>query len=390
MEIRYGNDKDKIKAEYIWKECFTDSENEVEFYFNELYKKENFLLMEDRENEIRASLHENPYEMIMNNEKFSSFYIIAVAVSPQYRGRGYMGELIRYSLRNAREKELDFVFLSPINTEIYRKYGFGYMSSLERYSISMENISFDRIDREYEIKKVSDKKNLYGDLTKIYKEKMKDSFAYLERNENYYRRALKEMENENGDIYIFYMENKPAGYISLYKREGSIEIRELFGLDKKVIESIYAFIKTYKEYYPEVIIKAPINSNLNFHIHNQKSMEKIEFPFIMGRIVNVENMLKRLHIEDMELKISVIDKIIEENNGIYEISVYGVVSKKDKKKSIESDIEIDIADLNHLIFGYFSIDEMIELERIKINNKEKIEEIKKIFPKRKVYLQEYQ
>lgn len=234
MEIRYGNDKDKIKAEYIWKECFTDSENEVEFYFNELYKKENFLLMEDRENEIRASLHENPYEMIINNEKFSSFYIIAVAVSPQYRGRGYMGELIRYSLRNAREKELDFVFLSPINTEIYRKYGFGYMSSLERYSISMENISFDRIDREYEIKKVSDKKNLYGDLTKIYKEKMKDSFAYLERNENYYRRALKEMENENGDIYIFYMENKPAGYISLYKREGSIEIRELFGLDKKV------------------------------------------------------------------------------------------------------------------------------------------------------------
>ncbi|MHD0317010.1 GNAT family N-acetyltransferase [Fusobacterium sp. THCT1E2] len=390
MEIRYGNDKDKIKAEYIWKECFTDSENEVEFYFNELYKKENFLLMEDRENEIRASLHENPYEMIINNEKFSSFYIIAVAVSPQYRGRGYMGELIRYSLRNAREKELDFVFLSPINTEIYRKYGFGYMSSLERYSISMENISFDRIDREYEIKKVSDKKNLYGDLTKIYKEKMKDSFAYLERNENYYRRALKEMENENGDIYIFYMENKPAGYISMYKREGSIEIRELFGLDKKVIESIYAFIKTYKEYYPEVIIKAPINSNLNFHIHNQKSMEKIEFPFIMGRIVNVENMLKRLHIEDMELKISVIDKIIEENNGIYEISVYGVVSKKDKKKSIESDIEIDIADLNHLIFGYFSIDEMIELERIKINNKEKIEEIKKIFPKRKVYLQEYQ
>ena len=49
MEIRYGNDTDKIKAEYIWKECFTDSENEVDFYFNELYKKENFLLLEDDE-----------------------------------------------------------------------------------------------------------------------------------------------------------------------------------------------------------------------------------------------------------------------------------------------------------------------------------------------------
>ncbi|GAA6326114.1 GNAT family N-acetyltransferase [Fusobacterium ulcerans] len=387
MEIRYGNDKDKIKAEYIWKECFTDSENEVRFYFDELYRKENFLLMEDGEKEIRASLHENPYEMIMNNEKLSSFYIIAVAVSPQYRGKGYMGELIRYSLRNAREKGLDFVFLSPINTEIYRRYGFGYMSSLEKYSISMENIPFERIDRTYEIKKVSEEKNLYGDLIEIYKEKMKNSFAYLERDENYYRRALKEMENENGDIYIFYLENKAAGYISLYKREGSLEVRELFGLDKKVIESMFAFIKIHKEYYPELIIKAPVNSNMNFYIHDQTSMEKIEFPFIMGRIVNVENMLKRLHIEDIELKISVTDKVIEENNGVYEISVYGAVSKKDR---IESDIEIDISDLNHLIFGYFSIDEMIELERVKINNREKIEEIKKIFPKQKVYIQEYQ
>lgn len=387
MEIRYGNDKDKIKAEYIWKECFTDSENEVRFYFDELYRKENFLLMEDGEKEIRASLHENPYEMIMNNEKLSSFYIIAVAVSPQYRGKGYMGELIRYSLRNAREKGLDFVFLSPINTEIYRRYGFGYMSSLEKYSISMENIPFERIDRAYEIKKVSEEKNLYGDLIEIYKEKMKNSFAYLERDENYYRRALKEMENENGDIYIFYLENKAAGYISLYKREGSIEVRELFGFNKKIIESMFAFIKTHKEYYPELIIKAPVNSNMNFYIHDQTSMEKIEFPFIMGRIVNVENMLKRLHIEDIELKISVTDKVIEENNGVYEISVYGAVSKKDR---IESDIEIDITDLNHLIFGYFSIDEMIELERVKINNREKIEEIKKIFPKQKVYIQEYQ
>lgn len=387
MEIRYGNDKDKIKAEYIWKECFTDSENEVRFYFDELYRKENFLLMEDGEKEIRASLHENPYEMIMNNEKLSSFYIIAVAVSPQYRGKGYMGELIRYSLRNAREKGLDFVFLSPINTEIYRRYGFGYMSSLEKYSISMENIPFERIDRAYEIKKVSEEKNLYEDLIEIYKEKMKNSFAYLERDENYYRRALKEMENENGDIYIFYLENKAAGYISLYKREGSIEVRELFGFNKKVIESMFAFIKTHKEYYPELIIKAPVNSNMNFYIHDQTSMEKIEFPFIMGRIVNVENMLKRLHIEDIELKISVTDKVIEENNGVYEISVYGAVSKKDR---IESDIEIDISDLNHLIFGYFSIDEMIELERVKINNREKIEEIKKIFPKQKVYIQEYQ
>ncbi|MDU1911425.1 enhanced intracellular survival protein Eis [Fusobacterium sp.] len=387
MEIRYGNENDRIKAEYIWKECFTDSENEVNFYFNEIYKKENFLLLEDGNNEIKASLHENPYEIIINNEKLSSFYIVGVAVSPQYRGRGYMGELIRYSLRNAKEKGLDFVFLSPINTEIYKKYGFGYMSSLEKYTISIENIPFDKIDGAYKIKKVYDERNLYEDLTKVYNKKMKDNFAYLKRDESYYKRNLKEIENENGDIYIFYFGIEPAGYISFYKREENIEIREFFGLDRKVTESMYAFIKTYKEYYSELRMKAPICSNMNFYIHNQVSMKKNQFPFIMGRVVNAENMLKRLHIKDIELKISIVDKIIEENHGVYEITSDGNLIKK---KETEYDMEIDISDFNQLIFGYFSLEEMLELERVKINTLEKTEEIKKIFPRQKVYIQEYQ
>lgn len=387
MEIRYGNDTDKIKAEYIWKECFIDSENEVDFYFNELYKKENFLLLEDDEKNIRASLYENPYEMVINGEKVSSFYIVAVAVSPQYRGRGYMGELIRYSLKNAKRKGLDFIFLSPINTEIYKKYGFGYISNLEKYNIAMKDIPFEKIDKKYEIKKVFDEKDIDKNLLTIYNKKMKDNFAYLKRDENYYKRILKEMKNENGEIYIFYSGIEPAGYISFYKREENIEIREFFGMDKKVIESMYTFIKTYKEYYPELTIKAPIHSNMNFYIHNQISMKKNEFPFMMGRIINAENMLKRLRIKDIELKISIIDKIIEENNGVYEITLDGSIAKKSE---IENDMEIDISDLNQLMFGYFSLEEMLELERIKINTTEKIEEIKKIFPKKKVYIQEYQ
>ncbi|MEH1739842.1 GNAT family N-acetyltransferase [Fusobacterium varium] len=387
MEIRYGNDKDKAKAEYIWKECFTDSENEVDFYFNELYRKENFLLMEDGEREIRASLHENPYEIIVNDEVIPSFYIVAVAVSPQYRGRGYMGELIRYSLKNARKKGLDFIFLSPINSEIYKRYGFGYMSSLEKYSMSIKDIPFDRIDKAYEIKKVSDEKNMYKDLVEIYEKKMKNNFAYLKRGENYYRRALKEMENENGDIYIFYLENRPVGYISLYRREESIEAREFFGISRGVVESMYAFIKTYREYYSELIIKAPVKSNLNFYIHNQVAMKKNESPFIMGRITNVESMLKRFHLKGSNLKISVIDKIIEENNWVFEIDINGNISKKDK---IENDMEIDVSELNQLLFGYFSMKEMIELERVKINNTEKVSELEKLFAKKKVYIQEYQ
>ena len=42
--IRYGAEKDYNLAREIWLENFTDSVDEVDFYFKNIYKKENFLI----------------------------------------------------------------------------------------------------------------------------------------------------------------------------------------------------------------------------------------------------------------------------------------------------------------------------------------------------------
>ena len=71
----------------------------------------------EEDSEIKGSLHENPYNINFNNNLLPSFYIVAVAVSPEYRGKGYMKKLLNFSLNNAFSKGIDIVFLSPINTE---------------------------------------------------------------------------------------------------------------------------------------------------------------------------------------------------------------------------------------------------------------------------------
>ena len=64
------------------------------FYFDNLYDRHKYLLLEEND-EIKASLHENPYRLNFNGTVFESIYIVGVAVSPEYRGKGYMNELIR-------------------------------------------------------------------------------------------------------------------------------------------------------------------------------------------------------------------------------------------------------------------------------------------------------
>lgn len=381
--IRYGID-DIERAKDIWRENFTDSEEEIDFYFKTIYKDKNFLLLEE-DSEIKASLHENPYNISFNRKILPSFYIVAVAVSPEYRGKGYMKKLLNHSLKNAFSNNRDIVFLSPINTEIYSNFGFGYISGLEEYELKLEDIPFNSINRDIEIKKAGEED--FNSIIELYNKKMKNSNIYLKRDHSYLTRIKAEIENENGKIYVFYREKRITGYLMCYFREEEIFAREFFYSDIESAKTMLAFIKTFKEYYPNLKVATPQGSNFNFLFPNQLKIEKKENPYILGRILNVKNILSYLNIKSTTFNIKVKDNIIDENNGVFSIEEDGSVKKLD---NIDNwNIDIDIRDLATLLSGYINIDELLELEKIKINNID-LEVLSSIFKKQKNYIQEFQ
>lgn len=382
--IRYGAEKDYNLAREIWLENFTDSVDEVDFYFKNIYKKENFLILEE-DSEIKGSLHENPYNISFNNNLLPSFYIVAVAVSPEYRGKGYMKKLLNFSLNNAFSKGIDIVFLSPINTEIYSNFGFGYISGLEYYKIKLEDIPFSTISKDIEIKKV--KENDFNSMIELYNRKMKDNKIYLQRDKSYFSRIKAEIESDNGKIYTFYKEKRIVGYLMCYFKEGEISIREFFYSDIETTKTMLAFLKTFKEYYSDLEVTTRQGSNFNFLFPNQLKVEKSENPYILARILNVKNIFSYLNIKDINFKIKVNDSIISENNGVFSIDRSGNIEKLESED--KWNIDIDIRDLATLLSGYMSIDELLELEKIRIDNID-LKILRTIFKKEKNYIQEFQ
>lgn len=387
MIFRYGIDKDFEISKKIWLECFTDSKEEVEFYFSNLYSKENYLILEE-DNKIKASLHENKYNLIINKEEVNSFYIVAVAVSPEYRGRGYMDKLLRKSLEQSRKNGYEIVYLSPINAAIYRKYGFDYICNYEKVIFSTEEISTTGFDGEDSIEKIE--LNLIDkyicDLMDIYNDQMKDFFIYVKRDRKAFKNLLKEVISDGGEIYIFYRDNIPLGYIIFYKNE-KIEVRELFSKNIEVKKKFLSFLKTFKEYYPTVEINTPVRDQINFCFKNQEKIEKKDIPFIMGRIVNPQQILKRIDFNGLNFNIWIEDKYLPINDGIYKI-MGNDIQRTDKKW----DIKIDIGSLSQLLFGYFTLDELIFQNKLSVNNIGIIEALKKehIFDLKKSYIQDYQ
>lgn len=339
----------------------------------------------EEDSEIKGSLHENPYNINFNNNLLPSFYIVAVAVSPEYRGKGYMKKLLNFSLNNAFSKGIDIVFLSPINTEIYSNFGFGYISGLEHYKIKLEDIPFSTISKDIEIKKV--KENDFDSMIELYNRKLKDNRIYLQRDKSYFSRIKAEIESDNGKIYTFYKEKRIIGYLMCYFKEGEISIREFFYSDIETTKTMLAFLKTFKEYYSDLEVTTPQGSNLNFLFPNQLKVEKSENPYILARILNVKNIFSYLNIKDINFKIKVNDSIISENNGVFSIDRSGNIEKLESED--KWNIDIDIRDLATLLSGYMSIDELLELEKIRIDNID-LKILRTIFKKEKNYIQEFQ
>ena len=226
MKIRYAKKSEKKIAIKFWKDSFKDSEEQIKFYFDNIYNEKNYLVLEDN-SKIVSSLHENDYIFNFNNKSIKSKYIVGVSTDITMRNKDYMSKLLVSMLENSKKKGMPFVFLTPINPKIYRKFGFEYFSNIEYYNFSIEELAdFKFPNANYSYIEINEEnKNLYlNDLIKIYNFNMKDNFCYLERDNFYFDKILKEAISDEMKIFILYKNKVASAYIIFGLYEENIEI----------------------------------------------------------------------------------------------------------------------------------------------------------------------
>ena len=390
MKVRYAKKSEKEIAIKFWKDNFKDNEEQIKFYFDNIYNEKNYLVLEDN-SKIVSSLHENDYIFNFNNENINSKYIVGVSSDITMRNKGYMSKVLISMLENSKKKSMPVVVLTPINPKIYRKFGFEYFSNIEYYNFLVEELADFKFPKDnYSYIEINEEnKNLYlDDLIKIYNFNMKDNFCYLERDNFYFNKILKEANSDEMKTFILYKDKKACAYIIFGLYEENIEIRECLALDSISYKEILALIYGYRDYYKKVNLASPNNSNIEFFFENQLNLEKNVKPFMMMRVLNPLAIFKNLKLGNSNIKIYIEDKILKENSGLYSLNNEISFSNITEEKAVY-DLKINIADLVFLITGYFSIDDLVKLGKINIKNKNIIKKLNKIFSKKNSYLYEF-
>ena len=229
MELRKLEQKEHGKTRALWETVFSEDTKQFLDYYYYFKTKDNEIYVIEEEETIRSMLHLNPYMIRVEERQFRGNYIIAVATEEAYRGRGYMGMLLRKSMQDMYHRKELFTFLMPAAEAIYTPYDFRFIYNQWQALVgeipAREYLSEKKgLTRKLEVRDASmgDALEMAGFFSRHFADRWQ---VYAVRDEAYYQTLLFEQQSENGGIKLMESDGELVGMFD-YAREDGLEIRE--------------------------------------------------------------------------------------------------------------------------------------------------------------------
>lgn len=339
------------RARKLYEEIFDeDSPAFVDYYFRVKAAENEIFVVENEKQEILATLHLNPYEMMFCGERVKSNYIVAVATRADCRHQGMMRSLLQASLQEMYRREETFTWLMPAAEAIYRPFGFRFIYEKNKMTVTADVLQRAETDENWQIhsdQEVSGdifceeaKKEDLAELA-CFAEKQLSKLAevYTVHDIAYFEQRMQEVGCEGGSLILIRKEKEICGYfLALKKDREAWEIVVEDAVQKKAFPAVLHWFGASEEKctftaFPQIWEQYAQSENV---------------PAIMGRIVHLERFVCCLKIKrEQEWKIRLTDSLIPENNGYFIIKT-GIeggslirvenLSEKEKKMFCSMDI----------------------------------------------------
>lgn len=339
------------RARKLYEEIFDeDSPAFVDYYFRVKAAENEIFVVENEKQEILATLHLNPYEMMFCGEKVKTNYIVAVATRADCRHQGMMRSLLQASLQEMYRRKETFTWLMPAAEAIYRPFGFRFIYEKNKMTVTADVLRRAETDEKWQIhsdQEVSGdifceeaKKEDLAELA-CFAEKQLSKLAevYTVHDIAYFEQRMQEVGCEGGSLILIRKEKEICGYfLALKKDREAWEIVVEDAVQKKAFPAVLHWFGTSEEKctftaFPQIWEQYAQSENV---------------PAIMGRIVHLERFVCCLKIKkEQEWKIRLTDSLVPENNGYFIIKT-GIeggslirvenLSEKEKKMFCSMDI----------------------------------------------------
>ena len=296
----------KQQTRALWKECFHDSEEFMDIYFEEKYTdQQNITVRED--GKVIGAMQVIPYPMTFHRLMIFTGYVSGLCVSPEHRKRGVASQLLRQAHRELYRQGAALSFVIPADEGLrhfYEKPEHGaYWTATYRKEVEMEDKGED--DPHVEIQQPDEwPMELY-----VFFRRYSGFDFMLHHSENDFFAALDDCDNDNGYVLVARRKRRIVGLcLAVPEADGRVFMRSLLVTHQEVKD---LFVRQLKQLagVDHIYARVPSPGAVNGAT-----------PFAMARVINVKHFLSAVvkAYPDFEIHIGVDgDLDVPENNGFY-------------------------------------------------------------------------
>ncbi|MDO4793102.1 MAG: GNAT family N-acetyltransferase [Filifactor alocis] len=365
MEIRIATQEEKTQVKDLWNYSFQDTPQYADYYFEKRYKQKNNLVLV-REGELVASLLINPYVLHIGGSRKKVSYIVGVSVEPQYRGEGYSSALLKKTLSILYEGGEDLVLLMPIDTSIYRRYGFINTFFQDSFFASVKGRPSQRSALSLK-KAISTREEDIKDLCVLYERAMKNKYVHVQRMQEDFAIRLDEAEREGGTAYFFVREGEKVGYFFFfdeYEKDKAM-VQELVVFDTDCVSKLMTFLYQHQTQFSEAVVQPVDPRRFQLGIGFDNQIEHKIRPFMMSRVLHAQNCLRDHLRFSSDVVIRIEDEMIKENSASYFCS-------KNRVQKLEEDevwdVRMSIEALTLLVMRQATVEELSSSSLLEFRN----------------------
>lgn len=365
MILRKLKREEHVLTRRLWEAVFQEDTKEFLDYYYFIKARENRIYVIEEDEDIRSMLQLNPYTVRIEDGQFLSNYIIAVSTQKEYRGRGYMGNLLRTSLTDMYGEKVPFTFLMPAAEAIYTPYDFRYIyrQKIRILDLREGGAEGDGVKPWDGAPDVSDRDAGIFDAEEM--------AAFFERHfspkwqvhaihdEAYYRTMILEQQSEHGGVRLIRNGKELIGMFA-YAEEEEMEIREpliLPGWEKLF----------------EHTVKRMASGRERVKVYGcPDGVSDQEKPAIMARLIHLPTFFSALKVpaeERLDCSFAVIDPILHQNSRIWRLQSGIGEEKVTVKETEDSEGVIPAAELTEFLFGMKSAEEIKQRENVVITDR---------------------
>ncbi|MCM1356852.1 MAG: GNAT family N-acetyltransferase [Staphylococcus sp.] len=347
--------RDDIKK--IWTECFDDSREYVEMYFDQVYRDDEAMLLTDQTGAPVSSLMLQRYRMTFHGEEPTVSYIAGAATKRSKRGMGYMSRLMQMALEESAERGDMMCTLIPADEALfffYRRYGF----STVFYTKEQRFTAFHSFPVKGEYHCAD---NVMSDETwcafNAFQHRRR---CYVTHSQRDFFNILSDLKTDGGSFVVMARDDEDKGseIVSMawgVKCDDILLVTDVMGIDS---DARYAALRQLRGIYSDMPVL--------LYGHPDDSMGGRLMPRGMGRLVNVEKALSIIAkaYPDFKCRIRVTDKLLPARNShIYIIDAGSCLVNDGYRGELDFDVTVDV--LADIIFSSDPIGSIIRFPTVR-------------------------